>query len=278
MDLNRVTTLRQPRSRSELTLSEGEALLAGGSWLFSEPQPKVTGLVDLLALGWPPVEPLDEGLRLAATCTLAELAALPAAIDWKAHPLFKQCCSALLGSFKVWNVATMGGNLCLALPAGPMAALVSALDATAVIWTPDGGERELPAAELVTGVGRTALAPGEVLRAIDIPVHALRSRTAYRKISLRPVGRSAALVIGRLGEDNSFTLTVTAATRRPHHFTFDGLPGESAVLDAVDGIDDWYDDPHGAPDWRRAMTLQLSAEVRNELAPDATYPTERAQA
>ncbi|MDT7569507.1 MAG: hypothetical protein QOG76_8131, partial [Pseudonocardiales bacterium] len=28
----------------------------------------------------------------------------------------------------------------------------------------------------------------------------------------------------------------------------------------------WFDDPHGAPDWRRAVTLLLAEEVRAELA------------
>ena len=34
----------------------------------------------------------------------------------------------------------------------------------------------------------------------------------------------------------------------------------------VEAVDDWYDDPHGAPDWRRAMTLRLAEQVREELA------------
>ena len=44
---------------------------------------------------------------------------------------------------------------------------------------------------------RTALGPGDVLRAVEIPAAALRSRTALRKASLAPLGRSAALLAGR---------------------------------------------------------------------------------
>ena len=266
MDLNTVRSVRIPRSRAELALGRGEVFLGGGSWLFSEPQIAATGLVDLLALGWPPFERDEHRLRIAATCTLAQLAAVPAESGWNAHPLFRQCCAALLGSFKVWNVATVGGNICLALPAGPMTSLAVALGATLVIWTPDGGEKRHDAADFVTGVGRTLLQPGEVLRAVDFPTRALRARTASRRISLRPVGRSAALVIGRLDPDGAFALTVTAATERPYRFAFERIPSIAELDGALDSIDRWYDDPHGGREWRQAMTRRLSGEVLAELA------------
>ena len=44
------------------------------------------------------------------------------------------------------------------------------------------------------------LAPGDLLRQIDIPLAALKRRAAFRQISLTPVGRSAALVIGSLAQ------------------------------------------------------------------------------
>ena len=91
---------------------------------------------------------------------MAELAAFAGPAEWTATPLFRQCCTALVGSFKVWNVATVGGNICLALPAGPMTSLCAALDGVAVVWTPDGGERRVPVAEFVVGDRRTVLAPG----------------------------------------------------------------------------------------------------------------------
>ena len=49
-----------------------------------------------------------------------ELSRLPAQDGWAAYPLIWQCVNSLLGSFKVWNVATVAGNICMALPAGPM--------------------------------------------------------------------------------------------------------------------------------------------------------------
>ena len=260
MDLLTVAAVRRARERADLAgLGPDTAVLAGGTWLYSDPQVHLRELVDLTGLGWPALTATDDGLEIAATCTLAELVAY-------GTPLFRQCAQALVGSFKVWNVATVGGNICLALPAGPMTSLCAALDGVAMIWTPDGGERRVPVAEFVVGDRRTVLAPGEVLRTVHLPAAALRSRTAYRKTALSPLGRSASLVIGRVDPDGTFVLTVTAATDRPYRFAFPTVPGSGDLAAALATIPAWFDDPHGAPDWRQTVTGLLAEEIRKELA------------
>jgi CO/xanthine dehydrogenase FAD-binding subunit len=229
-------------------------------------------LIDLTSLGWPALELDPDGLRIGATCTLAQLAAADLSSTWLPTPLFRQCCRALLGSFKIWNAATVGGNLCMALPAGPMAALTVALDGVCVIWTPDGRERRLPAIDFIIGPQQNALRPGEVLREIGLPMEASRRRTAFRQISLTPLGRSAALLVGALTPSGEFVLTVTAATRRPVRLGFEAVPALTELRDALDrGIPDalYYDDLHGAPEWRRHMTFRLAEEIRRELAETA---------
>jgi CO/xanthine dehydrogenase FAD-binding subunit len=266
MDLHTITAARPPRSRSELALGPGEAVLAGGTWLFSEPQPELHTLVDLHGLGWPPLEVTGSGLTIAATCTLRELAALRGPRRWPALPLLHQCCTALAGSFKIWHEATVGGNICLGLPAGPMIALAVGLDGVAVVWPAGGGERRLPVAEFVTGVRCMTLSPGDVLRAVELPDHALRGRTAYRRIALSAQGRSAALVIGRRDSDDRFLLTVTAATERPYQLCFPAVPPPQDLRAALAGIPRWYADVHGAPDWREHVTGLLAEEIRAELS------------
>ena len=261
MDLHTVEAVHRPTDRAGLQacLGRDAAVLAGGTWLFSEPQPHLRALVDLTGLGWPAlVTGPDGAMEIAATCTLAELAAAGPA-------LFRSCCRCLAGSFKIWHAATVGGNICLGLPAGPMTTLCAGLDATALLWGPDGGQRRVPVAELVTGVGRTALAAGEVLRSVRIPASSLRARTALRRIALTPEGRSGAVLIGRRDQDGRFVLTVTAATERPCRLAFDALPDAAALQSAVGGIDCWYEDPHGAADWRAHVSALLAAEIRAEL-------------
>jgi CO/xanthine dehydrogenase FAD-binding subunit len=260
MDLVDVETLRRPGTEAGLPLRAGERYLAGGTWLFSEPQRGVTGLVDLTSLGWPAWEPLpDGGLRLAATCTVAELQQVPWPLPSTAH-LARQCADALLMSWKVQYAATLGGNVALSLPAGAMISLLAGLDAVAVLWSA-AGERRVPVAELVTGAGTTALSDGELIRAFDVPGESLTARTAFRRHSLTELGRSAALVIGRTTPDG-LVVTVTASTPAPVV-----LRGTSAdELDAAVGsITTWHDDVHGAPDWRAAITRSAVAGIAREL-------------
>ena len=268
MDLDTITSVLAPRGPDELPeWRAGDAWLAGGTWLFSQPQPGLTRLIDLAGLGWPAIEADAAGVSLSATCTIASLDRHEWPAAWIAAPLVGQCCRALLGSFKIWNRATVGGNLCLALPAGPMIALTAALDGACVIRAPDGTERRLSVRDFVLGPQVTALRPGEILRRIAMPTAALRRRTAFRRISLSPNGRSGALVIGTRDADG-FVLTVTAATPRPHQLRFPGVPeaGElRAALAAAIPADGWYDDVHGAPDWRAHVTGLLAEAIRGEL-------------
>lgn len=263
MDLVEVERMRVAASRADLALAPGEAVMGGGTWLFSEPQPGLRGLVDLTGMGWDPVVArADGGLSVAATCTLAELRDA-AALFGSAEQLVRACVEALLGSWKIHRIATVGGNVCLALPAGPMTSLASGLGATAVVWTPDGGERRLPVADLVTGVRTTALGPGEVLRSLEFP--APPAWAGHRRASLAPLGRSGVLLVARRDADG-FALAVTASVPSPRVLAFPGIPSTAELDAAVEGITDWYDDAHGAPDWRGAMSRRFAAELREEAA------------
>jgi CO/xanthine dehydrogenase FAD-binding subunit len=247
----------------------GDAWLGGGTALFGAAQPGVTRLLDLAAAGWTPITMRDDGLEIAATCTVADLAGYAGAPHFTAfHGLATACCRAFLASFKIWNVATVGGNLCAALPAGPMIALTAALDGECLILGP-GGERRLPVTEFVTGDGSTALTDGELLRSITLPAASLTGLTAYRQGSLFTHGRSAVLLAGRLAPGGGLVLTVTAATVRPFQLRFPQVP-EAATLAAALATaipDDAYvDDVHGLPAWRRHLTGRYAEEIRSELA------------
>lgn len=273
MDLNTITAVAHPQTRTQLPVwTTGDAWLAGGTWLFSEPQTHLTRLIDLTDLKWPALTVTESHLSIAATCTIAQLDGLVCPPDWLAAPLIDQCCRAFLASFKIWKTATIGGNLCMSLPAGPMISLTSALDGVCTIWKAGGGEQKVPVVDFVTGNQRNRLTPGDLLRQIDIPIAALKRRTAFRQISLAPVGRSAALLIGSLDTDGTLTLTVTASTVRPIQLSFRKAPDASTLRDAIAQqiTDDLYHtDIHGQPLWRKHMTLRLAEEIRGELSAGA---------
>jgi CO/xanthine dehydrogenase FAD-binding subunit len=270
MDLNTVTSIAAPRTRGDLpSWQAGDAWLAGGTWLFSEPQTQLRRLIDLQGLNWPALTVHDDRFEIAATCTVAQLDAFAAPADWVAAPLIGQCCRAFLASFKVWKTATVGGNICLGLPAGPMTSLAAALDGVCTLWTPEGDTRTMGVLDFVIGDARNALRPGELLRQIDIPLGILRRRASFRQISLTPAGRSGALLIGTRTDDGGLALTVTAATVRPVRVAFGAMPSSAELRDAIDAaIPDatYHSDVHGKPQWRKAMTHRLAAQIRDELA------------
>lgn len=263
MDLHGVDSYRRATSREDLALVPGEALLAGGTWLFSEENPRVTGLVDLTSLGWPDIEERDDVLRISATCTIARLKAYG---DAHGIPIFGEAADALLASFKIWNTATVGGNIVRSYAAAAMTSMSVALDAEARIYTPDGGERRTPVAQIPAGNGENTLATGEVLRAIDIPRSSLAGRAILRKEALAGHGRSGAVVTGRADPDGSATFTVTAAVLTPRVIRYAQMPDADRLADDVGSAGGWYTDPLGSADWRRAISIVLAERVRKELA------------
>ena len=84
MDLNTITAVAHPKTREQLPVwTAGDAWLAGGTWLFSEPQAHLNRLIDLADLKWPALTVNETGLvdcrdlhRSPARC-----AGLPAGMD-----------------------------------------------------------------------------------------------------------------------------------------------------------------------------------------------------
>ena len=270
MDLNTIVSVKRPRSRADLAEFEiGDAWLAGGTYLFSEPQPRVRRLFDIADLGWEPIVVSNSGLSIAATCRVATLDAFEPPLEWTAAGLIGQCCRAFLASFKIWNMATVGGNICLSLPAGPMISLTAGLEGVCVIWTRDEGERRISVVDFVRGPVSNALLPGEILRSIELPAEALRKRAAFRRASLTSLGRSGVLLIGLSSPSAGLTLTVTASTRRPVQIALAEMPDPTGLRNAIDEaipFSLYHDDVHGLPDWRRHMTFEFAEETRQELA------------
>lgn len=136
-----------------------------------------------------------------------------------------------------------------------------------MIWTPGGSERHVSIIDFIQKPERNALRRGELLRHVDLPIAALQRRTAFRQISLSPLGRSAALLVGTRAPDTGiFALTVTASTPRPVQLSFASVPSRDALQQEIERtITTYHNDVHGSPDWRRHMTLHLAEEIRSEL-------------
>jgi CO/xanthine dehydrogenase FAD-binding subunit len=275
MNLNTVTSVERPTSAQEIAeWRAGDAWLAGGTWLFSEPQPQLRRLIDLQKLGWPALTATDAGLDIAATCRIADLHAFRGGEGWTAAPLIAACCESLLASFKIWNAATVGGNICMSLPAGALICMAVALDAELTLLARDGTARKVAAIDFVVGNNRNVLLPGELLRNIHLPAAALARRFAVRRASLTQLGRSAALLAGTRGPTGEISITITASTPRPVQLRLPAGTGAQALADMLETVlpaGSYFDDVNGTPAYKRHVTRHFAEQIRAELqaAPSA---------
>jgi CO/xanthine dehydrogenase FAD-binding subunit len=254
MNLNTIAEVKRPASADEIgPWRPNYAWLAGGTWLFSEPQLATDTLIDLDSLGWTPLVATADGLEIAATCRVADLHAFRGPPAWKAVPLFRDCIDAFLMSFKIWNAATIGGNVVMSLPAGAMISLTAALEGVCTLWPRGDAPRTVPVVDFVTGNHRNVLRPGELLRSIHLPASALAKRHAMRQMSLTRLGRSAALIVATV-DDERRRLPAhrsRAATPRPDpvcasRSTPDGRRTSSPRrCDQRLPADAWFQDVHG---------------------------------
>ena len=277
MNLNTIKEVKRPNSADEIAIWHGNyAWLAGGTWLFSTPQLATDTLIDLRSLGWPALTVTPDGLDIAATCTVAELYHFQPPPEWSAAPLFHICVRAFLASFKIWNAATVGGNIVMSLPAGPMVTMATALEATYTLWPRDGSPRKVAAIDFVTGNHANVLQPGELLRAIHLPASALKKRFSSHRSSLTHLGRSAVFLIGtRSADADDLLLTITAATPKPIQIQFDHAPSASEIRHAIDEAipeDGYFADVHGSPAYRRRLTYYYAEQIRQDLAGRGSKP------
>ncbi|MEJ2029059.1 MAG: xanthine dehydrogenase family protein subunit M [Maritimibacter sp.] len=84
----------------------------------------------------------------------------------------------LVGSTQVQGRATLVGNLCNASPAADGVPGMVAAGATVTVTGPDGS-RELPVEQIPAGPGRTSLAAGEVISAVNLPPRGDHGGDAY---------------------------------------------------------------------------------------------------
>lgn len=82
------------------------------------------------------------------------------------------------------NRGTLGGSLAHADPASELPACMLTLGATIVVRGP-GGERRLPATEFFTGIYETALAPQELLVAVELPATAKGATHFFHEFARR---------------------------------------------------------------------------------------------
>ena len=106
-------------------------------------------------------------------------------------PLLVKACRQI-GSVQIRNIATIGGNVVNAAACADTLPALVCLDAEVIIVT-GGGEQRVAVSDLVTGVNRTSLPEGGLVRAFTFTPSPGSSRASFQRI-----GRRQAMAIARL--------------------------------------------------------------------------------
>lgn len=121
------------------------------------------------------------GLRLGALASVSGLENHPQVRRY--YPALSAAAASFAG-VQVRNLATVGGNVCNASPAGDTLPALLAFDAQCKIVGP-AGERWSPINEFFTGPGRTVLQTGEILTELRLPPPQPNTGSLYIKHSPR---------------------------------------------------------------------------------------------
>lgn len=183
----------------ELADDPGAVLAAGCTDLMvrtPEALYEMVRVIDLLAipeLGG--IREIGAALEIGATTTFSEIHRSPAIRS--AFPALVEAAGSI-GGRQIQNRATLGGNLANASPAGDSLPVLLVLDATVVIAGPTG-RREIPYSAFHTGYRKTALAPGEILAAVRLPIPAPGTVQAFRKVGTREAQSISKVVVAMAG-------------------------------------------------------------------------------
>lgn len=159
-------------------LAGGQTLLATLAFRLSEPK-LLVDITRIEALRGVRVE--GGMLRIGALTRHAELGR--DALVARHAPLLAQAVP-LIAHPAIRNRGTIGGSLAYADPAAELPACVVALGAGIVAVSPQG-ERRIAAEEFFTGLLSTALADGEVIAAVEVPVAAPARREVILEVARR---------------------------------------------------------------------------------------------
>lgn len=160
--------------------NDGVGLLSGGTDLiiqYRTGRKELGHMIDVKKIPELQVLSFDpkEGLRLGAAVNCEKLTDYGPIVEH--YPALGEG-AELIGSTQIQSRATVGGNMCNGSPAADTVCPLIVHDAMCVIAGPQG-RREVHARDFMSGPGKTALQPGEVLVEFRMPPPEPRASSAY---------------------------------------------------------------------------------------------------
>lgn len=271
--LEDVWRLQAEHGEATRILAGGQTLLATLAFRLSEPRilvdiTRIAALRGISAAGGTlRIGALTRHVELGRDPLVAHHAPLLAeAVPFIAHPAIR-------------NRGTIGGSLAYADPAAELPACIVALGATVVLASA-AGERRVSAASFFTGLLETALRPGELIAAVEVPAATPAQRSAIVEVARRSgdyamAGLAACVMLdgakvaeARLayfGVGNGPVLAKGAMA------ALQGRPlGPEAIAAAQAALAQDLDPPsdlHGPPEMKRHLSRVLTARALSRFLP-----------
>lgn len=252
----------------------GQTLLATLAFRLSEPRllVDITRIPELRGIA------VREGtLRIGALTRHAELGRDPLVV--RHAPLLAEAVP-LIAHPAIRNRGTIGGSLAYADPAAELPACVVALDATLVLVSAEG-ERRVAARDFFTGLLETALRPGELIAAVEVPcatagLHCAIEEVARRSGDYAMAGLAACVPVapdGRVAAARLVYFGVGSGPVRAAHAAaaLEGRTlGTESIAAAAEALARDLDPPadlHGPPAMKLHLARVLTRRVLGRFLP-----------
>lgn len=194
----------RPQSVSEtieilLWLGRDARIIAGGTDLLVNRPEDIKALIDINGLDLSYIRESDHGICIGAVTCLNKLYNLPL-LHRQPHKVVADAVWEL-GYYNLRHIATVGGNICNAVPSADSPVALMALDTDAIIAGPDG-ERKVPLGSFFKFVRETVLGPGELLKELLIPHQPKNTAASFQKIGRTKVDIALVNAACRLTVEN----------------------------------------------------------------------------
>ncbi|MFQ5807161.1 MAG: FAD binding domain-containing protein [Phycisphaerae bacterium] len=183
-ELHEATTLKEAAALMK-RYAPNAHLLAGGTDLLVDLKTGRIGVGHLVCINridtLRGISEVDGNLRIGALTTITQLGRSPIVRE-RFSPLLDA--TREMAAPQIRKVATVGGNIASAVPCADLPPILTAMNASVVLWSPKC-EREVPLDSFFVGARQTVRRDDEVLSAILVPKLPPGFGAAYARFALR---------------------------------------------------------------------------------------------
>jgi CO/xanthine dehydrogenase FAD-binding subunit len=173
MDFNTITPLTTDALLKAMKETGGNNVRFGAGYtdlileleMKKEPDLTVINLSQLVDDDFKSITKRESGITIGSLATMTDVLA---DTNLQQFPVLIEAVESV-ASVQIRSVATVGGNICTASPAGDVSCALVALDAACEILDTGGKIRTVPIAEFFTGVKTSVLKKNEILRSVLVP-------------------------------------------------------------------------------------------------------------